>query len=207
MDIRKHLSYANVTATLALAGVVGGGAAWAAGEIGSGNIRNNSIRSADLKNHKAVGGRDVRPNSLKGKQVDEAALKASEFAPLGSDIRRNCDPSSATFLDCATTSVRLRHPGHLLLIGAGEFVSNGGPASVQCGIGIDGATPSEDVVSPGESATDNTDIGATQGFSITRVSARLGAGTHHVALQCAQPSSADGVVPTAELTVLGINGG
>jgi hypothetical protein len=201
------LTYANVTATIALAGVIGGGAAWAAGKIGSGDIRNNSVRSADLKNHRAVGGRDVRPDTLKSKQVDEASLKASEFAPLSSNIRRNCDPSTATFVDCATTTVRLRHPGRLLLIGTGEFVSSGAPASVRCGIGVDGAVPSEDVVSPGESATDNTDIGATQGFAMTRVSDRLGAGTHHVALQCAQPSVADGLVPTAELTVLGLNGG
>ena len=49
MKIREHLTYANVAATLALVGVIGGGGAYAAGVIDSGDIENNSIESRDLR--------------------------------------------------------------------------------------------------------------------------------------------------------------
>ena len=54
MKIRRHFTYANVTATLALLLALGGGAAYAVDKINSRDVVNGSIRSVDLKNHKAV---------------------------------------------------------------------------------------------------------------------------------------------------------
>ena len=60
--MRRHLTYANVTATLALFIALGGGA-YAISKIGSKDIRNGAIRSADLRNHRAVAASDVRRNT------------------------------------------------------------------------------------------------------------------------------------------------
>ena len=83
MKIRQHLSYANVVATLALAVALGGTGAYAAGVIGSGDIENNSIRSKDLKNRKAVKAVDVRRDGLTGKEIRERTFDAAEFRAVG----------------------------------------------------------------------------------------------------------------------------
>ncbi|MDQ3759608.1 MAG: hypothetical protein M3331_06680, partial [Actinomycetota bacterium] len=130
--IRAHLTYANVAATLALAGVIGGGSAYAVSTIGSGDIRNNSIRSADLKNRKAVAGRDVRRDTIRGKNIDERTIDASRFAPLAADEGLNCDPVDATFVDCASATIELERRAQLLVIASGDFYSEGAPADLDC---------------------------------------------------------------------------
>ena len=70
MRIRRHLSYANVTATLALFLALGGGA-YAIDKVSSREIANGTIKSIDLKNRKAVRAADVKRNGLTGKQIKE----------------------------------------------------------------------------------------------------------------------------------------
>jgi hypothetical protein len=79
---RKHLSYANVTATAALF-VALGGTSYALISVDSDNVVNNSLRSSDLRNNsvrsrdirdRTVLARDVRRNSLGGAVVKESAL-------------------------------------------------------------------------------------------------------------------------------------
>src|SRR5919109_1460356 len=137
-------------------------------EIGSGDIENNSIRSKDLKNRKAVAGRDVKRNALTGKEVRERTLDAGEFAPLASDSF-SCDPTSAAFIDCAETSITLPQAGRVLVIADGEYFSEGGPARLNCRIAIDGVNETAGV-NPGESSSDNTSSIETDGFAHTRVS-------------------------------------
>jgi hypothetical protein len=48
--LRPHLTYANLAATLALVLALGGAGAYAAGKIGSGDIKSNAIRSRHIKN-------------------------------------------------------------------------------------------------------------------------------------------------------------
>jgi hypothetical protein len=76
------LTYANVTATLALFLSLGG-ASYAALSVGSRQIRNNSVRTQDLRNNdvrsrdirnRTIVGRDVLSNTLGGLQVNEATL-------------------------------------------------------------------------------------------------------------------------------------
>ncbi len=84
MKIRDHLTYANVMSTVALVLVIGGGGAYAAGFIDSGDIVNNSIESRDLENREAVKARDVRKNGLTGKEIKEKTLDAECVrSPLG----------------------------------------------------------------------------------------------------------------------------
>ena len=49
--IRRHLSFANVAAAIALFVAISGAAAYATGKIGPRGIRNNAIRSRHVKNH------------------------------------------------------------------------------------------------------------------------------------------------------------
>ena len=57
-----------------------GGTSWAASQFGSGDIANNSLRSADLKNRKAVKGKDVIPNSIPGSAITDASLTGEDLA-------------------------------------------------------------------------------------------------------------------------------
>ena len=69
MTLRTHLSFANVASATALALVLGGGVAVAAG------LAPNSVGSAQIK-AQAVKSSDVKNDSLKGKDIKESSLDA-----------------------------------------------------------------------------------------------------------------------------------
>lgn len=190
MKIRRHLSYANVAATLALAGVLGGGAAYAGGLIGSGDVQNNSLRSEDLKNHRAVAARDVRLNTLTGRQIRERALNAARFSAMGGSQEVGCDPADATFVDCASVTIDLRRPGQVFVVATGANYSEGSAANGNCEVRVNGADASLSQ-GPGEETTDNTSALATDGFARTLVTALEPAGPVAVALACNQPGAED----------------
>ena len=90
-SIGPHLTYANITSSLALFLVVAGGAAFAAraakDSVTSRSIKNDVVKSKDLKNGKGVTGVDVVDDSLKGADIDETSLTlpsgASPTGPAG----------------------------------------------------------------------------------------------------------------------------
>jgi hypothetical protein len=185
VKIRRHLSYANVVATLALLLALGGGA-YAIDKVNSHEIVNGTIKSVDLKNRKGVRAADVKRNALHGGQIDEATLDATRFAPLTGDEHVDCDPtSSATFVSCASASFQLRARSRVLIIATGnEETVGGGGAAASCRIRVDNVAESL-AVSPGEQTTDNTSSTATNGFARTLVSSDpLPKGRHQVALVC-----------------------
>ena len=63
--------------------MIGGGGAYAAGFIDSGDIVNNSIESRDLENREAVKARDVRKNGLTGREIKEKTLDAGTVRSPG----------------------------------------------------------------------------------------------------------------------------
>lgn len=75
----SRLSYANVMATVALF-VALGGSSYAALRIGSKQIVNNGVRSADLRNND-VRGKDVRNGTLGSVDVGDGSLLAADFKP------------------------------------------------------------------------------------------------------------------------------
>jgi len=182
--MRRHLTYANVTATLALFIALGGGA-YAISNVGSKDIRNGAIRSADLRNQRAVAGRDVRRNALGAGQINEQSLEASRFAKVAGKEASDCDPNSGTiFVDCVRATVHLSRPARILVFATGNEENDAGGGGANCEIQID-ATPSATGINPGESATDNTDATATNGFARTLVTPdALSPGHHSVALAC-----------------------
>jgi hypothetical protein len=188
VKIRKHLTYANVVATTALFVALGGGA-YAVSNVTSGEIKNDTIRSADLRDRKAVKGTDVKRDALRGKEIAEQSLDASRFLRLVGQEAGACDPGSATFVDCAAVTVNLRQPARLFAIGTGGQRSEGDQAKAECQIRVDDA-PTALAANPGEEAMDNTSGGATNGFARTIVTPEpLGPGPHEVALSCSEVDS------------------
>jgi hypothetical protein len=186
----KHLTYANVTATLALFIALGSGA-YAINTIGSKDIRNGAVRSADLRNGRAVAAQDVRRNALGPEQIDEKSLDASRFVGAVGKQAADCDPNSLTvFVECARATAHLNGPARLLVIATGnEETLSGAGAAATCDIRIDGA-PSPLPINPGESGTDNTSGTATDGFARTFVTPDpLSRGPHTVALACKELAS------------------
>jgi hypothetical protein len=183
VKIRRHLTYANVTATLALLLAISGGAAYAVDRINSHDVVNGSIRSVDLKNRKAVRGIDVRRNSLTGKQIDERRLNGSAIAQVSGVETGGCTllviPRS-----CVKGTLNLSAPSRILVVATGNQESLGGPGQASCRVTID-STAQSIAVDPGEVATDNTALTATNGFARTFVSPTpLAAGKHLVGLSC-----------------------
>ncbi len=70
--VRRHLTYANVVATVALFAVLGGGA-WAAAKIGTGDIKNGAVTTKKLAKA-AVATKKLEKNAVTGKKVDESSL-------------------------------------------------------------------------------------------------------------------------------------
>jgi hypothetical protein len=131
--MRKHLTYANVMATIAVFGVLGGGAAYAANTIGSSDIINgqvksvdigtNQVESADVRDDTLSGGglgaadlgphsvrsNEVANDSLTGTDIAESSLGEVPSAALGglggeSPLANSCDPDAADgFITCAHT--------------------------------------------------------------------------------------------------------
>ena len=93
---RGHLTYANVVATLALVIAVGGGAAYAANTVFSGDIVDGEVKTADLAGGAVTSekvadnnlkGRDVLDNTLKGADIDESTLSSiGGGGPAGGDL-------------------------------------------------------------------------------------------------------------------------
>jgi hypothetical protein len=78
--VGAHLSFANVTALLALF-VALGGSSYAAMRVGSQEIVNNSVSSPDLRNN-GVRGRDIRKGTVRGTDVRDGDL-------TGKDVRND----------------------------------------------------------------------------------------------------------------------
>ena len=101
---RPKLTYANVVSTLALFLALGGGAVWAAGKLGSGDIKRNAIRS-----------KHVKPNAVKGSDVAEfslgqvpTAFNADRLDGLdSSELRASCPAGTSPFAGvCIETAPR-----------------------------------------------------------------------------------------------------
>lgn len=184
--VKRHITYANVASTLALTLAVGLGGAYAVDRIGSPHIKDNSIRSVDLRDRKAVRGVDVKPNSLGRKQVNEKSLVATEIAPVARDAQLECHPAT-DFTACTEVDVNLPRRGHVLAIVTGSVVTEAE--------GVDGVTaecrflrnelPASNSVFVGE-VSDNTDLNQGDGFAHTFLSSGppLPAGEHTIAFAC-----------------------
>src|SRR5512132_217711 len=84
--LRLHLTYANVTATLALF-IALGGSSYAALRVSSREIADNSIRSRDVRNH-TLTRHDLARNTLDGSVIRESGLRRVPRAALADNADR-----------------------------------------------------------------------------------------------------------------------
>lgn len=177
----KTPRHATVVAYLALFTSLAG-TGYAVTKIDSSDVRNGSLRTQDLKDQKGVTGRDVRPDSLRGADIDEQTLDI----PVTTDVVRGggsgtCDPTGSAFSVCAQASFQSSRPERVLAVGGGGFYGEGGASESTCSAKVDGITIAS--ATPGE-LTDDTSASASDGFTVVGVSDPVPAGEHTVALEC-----------------------
>lgn len=174
--------HATVVAYLALFTALAG-TSYAVTKIDSGDVVNGSLRTQDLKDGKGVTGRDVRANSLTGAQIREKTLDLPASMSVARGGGGFCDPTSSAFVECARGTLEVSQSARVLGIASGGFYSEGGPSQSSCIVRVDGAAVGD--AFPGE-LSDNTSLGASDGFTVTGLSETLPAGTHTVTLECNQ---------------------
>jgi hypothetical protein len=110
--IRAKLTYANVTATLALVLALGGGTAWAASKIRTEQIGYHAVTGAKLDTN-AVTASKIRNGAVRTDDVKDGSLQAADLAPGA------IPPTEATIWGVVTS--------------AGALVSGEGVTSVVAG--------------------------------------------------------------------------
>lgn len=100
--LRRHLSYANVMATVAVFLALGG-VSYAATQINGKNIVKHSIGAGKLKK-KTLGSKQVKKNSLRGSVIDESTLKIVPQARSANTATSASTATSATTAQTAQTA-------------------------------------------------------------------------------------------------------
>jgi hypothetical protein len=84
--LRKHLSYANVMATLAVFIAMGGGALAAlripANSVGTRQLKRAAVTAIKVKDGSLTGA-DIKPGSLTGEAIEPGSLSAAELPQFG----------------------------------------------------------------------------------------------------------------------------
>ena len=164
--MRERLTFANVISCIALFVALSGSAlAIKANSVGSRQVRDDSLK-----------GRDVRDGALKGQDLEAGAIGTRELdrIPGATQLKSGagpCDPTSTTFVDCATVSLNLSQPSQVLLIGAGgQYGATDGRGA--CRFVADGVTLLGAASPHFGSATDKA-VDETNGLALTAVAGSL----------------------------------
>jgi hypothetical protein len=93
--IRKHLTYANVMATVLTFIVLGGGTAWALSKnsVGSKQLKKNAVTTKKIKNG-AVTGAKIANGAVTGSTINTSSLKVSVTQATGPPIPPTNPPNS-----------------------------------------------------------------------------------------------------------------
>jgi len=103
---RPRITYANVVSTIALGLAIGGGTAYAATKIGSGNIRYHAVTASKIANNavttskvndNALTSADIRNNSITATDVRNGTLLAADFAANQLPKGDKGDPATSIF--------------------------------------------------------------------------------------------------------------
>jgi hypothetical protein len=177
--LRRHLTYANVVATLALVFALGGGVVYAAGKIGPHGIAKNAIHSYHIRNKQvkrqdiaggSINGRKVSNDSLTGKDLKEATLG---IVPTSQDARTVNGISErvvrASLADPTASSQVLAQGGLTVLMSCGggsATMEVHGTAPGDAGTVFDPGTGSQQFDSDSPQSVNTT--GAAPGFVTVR---------------------------------------
>jgi hypothetical protein len=100
-SLRRHLSYANVMATIAVF-IALGGSSYAIVQVGSEEIADGSVKSRDVRN-RGLAERDVRRNALGAKSIREASLRRVRSARVAEGL--TAEAAAEFKLRCAEGTV------------------------------------------------------------------------------------------------------
>lgn len=116
-------------------------------------------------------------------------LSTSQLSAASSGFETGgCDATSTAFITCVSTTLNLPHSGPVVLVAASGENSFAGVAQGTCEFSVDGVASDVPSFRTGETASDNTGEGATNGFALTSVTGNLSAGNHTFELVCNQRS-------------------
>lgn len=189
---------------------MGTGGAYAVDKITSQDIRDGSVRSSDLRDGKAVRGRDVFAEALGGAQIDESTLDAGQFLSLaGYSDAGSCDPESETVAPCLSATVELNRPSRLFVVATGDqytAVTDTDGSRAACQVRIDGVDRGLSALL-GEDGESSHVAASSNGFARTVITPDpLAAGIHEVSLSCAE-TSPNVRIGSPTLAVLAITAG
>ena len=120
--VRKRLSYANVVATMALFLALGGGVVWAAGKVGSKNLRANAVTAAKIKRN-AVTNAKIRDDAVTAAKIKDGAV---DFTKLATGTNLLASAVSAAVAANGTTPVNVPLSGPIAFTpasGTADFLS------------------------------------------------------------------------------------
>lgn len=151
MRLNEHLTYANVTSTLALVAVLsGGGAAVAAGlaanSVGSRELKSSAVKTVDLAKNAvnsskvkngALTGADVKDDALTGADIDEDTLGLVGPIVASAVGLANGDLTAAR-LTLATVSLTAPAAGFVLVTGESTFEGDDATSYLTAFLEMDG---------------------------------------------------------------------
>ena len=207
MNLRGRLTYANVTATLALCVALATGGAYAQSRIGTNEIKNRAVTGPKVSKNALRGGVHLRNKSIPGEKVREQTLNALRFGAIGSDDQSSCNPLDGAFEECATVTLDLPARGRALVVASGATFSDGGsPANGSCEIRTNGG-PTPLALPLGEAVEVNTSNAAASGFARTHVTDLLPRGPVEFSLACDQSGSEDFQIQGPTIAAIALTNG
>jgi hypothetical protein len=124
-----------------------------------------------------------------------------------------CDPSSTTFVGCASVDVTLPHEGRVLLIGTGaQYAFNAGVTQGSCRMTVDAGAQGGSFITVGNQTDASAGVtgaanrGYARGFSTTMVTDPVSAGPHTFGLECNE-SDADVEFENAQISAAVLGSG
>jgi hypothetical protein len=145
----RHLTYANVMATIAVF-VALGGSSYAAIKVTGKNVADSSLTGKDIRNN-SVTGKDVK--GLKSGDVADRSLLAKDFKPGQLPAGQKGDPGTSVFASSVPSGTTVRGSW-----GAAGDTGAGGFVEVGVSLPVPAPVPMEDVkMGAGQPNANNTD--------------------------------------------------
>jgi hypothetical protein len=182
--------------------------------VGTGEIADDAVSAADVANgsigtldiaDESIDGADVVESSLGPVRMAETAVTATQGGRGRNAVEGPCNPESVEFVPCAVTSITLRAPARLLVIGNAEATREAG---TNHGIGFcqvgttSGAVPHSRISVVPQDGDDNAIVPV---HTVTKV---FPAGTHSVGIDCNERASSSSTAityPVAGVSVVALS--
>lgn len=183
--------HSTVVAYLALF-VALGGTTYAVTRVDSRDVVNNSLKSKDLRDRKAVAARDVRPDALTGKVIRESTLDANDFSFVAGGAGA-CMPLTSQPTTCAEATVDVPTRARALVVGSGTYSGQGAGSTAQCQL----------LGSASSGGSRSFEGGVRDSFVVTGVHV-LPFGRHSIRLECTSLGAGGAGIEQASVAVLGL---